>query len=489
MLPVDRSVPGRLVGPRILALTASLWAAAVLQAQERAIPPAVRPFVSIDAPVVALTHAQVVDGTGGAARADQTVVVRGSVIEAVGSSATTTPPAGAQVIDLTGHTIFPGQVGLHEHTWYASIDASSYSIRRITPMNTSAPLLYLAYGVTTAMTAGSALPYHELNLKRAVETGDTPGPRFLISGAYITGPSRNAFFRSASNADDVRRVIAYWASEGATWIKFHTSTTRELLKAGIDEAHARGLRVTGHLCAVTFTEAAALGIDLLQHGLITNSEYVPGKVPDRCPPGNQRAQADVDVASAPVQESIRAIVAANAAVASTLGAYEAYIPGRALLDARVLEPLEPGERANVMAVQAGLGQHEVALPPRMLTKMMQWERAFVAAGGLLGAGSDPWGTGNLPGVGNLRNFELLIEAGFTPEQAVQIMTLNGARIVGEDQRLGSVAAGKLADLMVVRGDPVRSARDVYNVVTVFKDGVGYDADRLRKAAAGRVGLD
>jgi imidazolonepropionase-like amidohydrolase len=121
--------------------------------------------------------------------------------------------------------------------------------------------------------------------------------------------------------------------------------------------------------------------------------------------------------------------------------------------------------------------------------MMEWERAFVAAGGLLGAGSDPWGTGNLPGVGNLRNFELLIEAGFAPEQAVQIMTLNGARIIGEDRRLGSVVAGKTADLMVVRGDPVRSARDVYNVVTVFKDGIGYDAERLRRAAAGRVGLD
>jgi hypothetical protein len=474
---------------RWAAVAACACLTAALHAQERVIQPALRPFVSIDAPVVALMHVQLVDGTGAPARADQTVVVRGGIVEAVGPSAATPPPAEARVLDLTGHTVFPGQVGLHEHTYFASIDAATGGIRQLTPMNFSAPLLYLAYGVTTAMTAGSALPYHELNLKRAVDTGDIPGPRFLISGVYLTGPSRNPMFRSVASTDDLRRVIAYWAAEGATWVKFHTATTRELLKAGIDEAHARGLRVTGHLCAVTFTEAAALGIDLLQHGLITNSEHVTGKVPDICPPGNQRVQADVDVTSLPVQESIRAIVAARTAVASTLAAYETFIPGRAPLHAGARDALEPEARRDVEAVQAGLAQHDWALPPRMLTKMMEWERAFVAAGGLLGAGSDPWGTGNLPGVGNLRNFELLIEAGFAPEQAVQIMTLNGARIIGEDMRLGSVAAGKTADLMIVRGDPVRFARDIYNVVTVFKDGVGYDADRLRRAAAGRVGLD
>ncbi len=111
----------------------------------------------------------------------------------------------------------------------------------------------------------------------------------------------------------------------------------------------------------------------------------------------------------------------------------------------------------------------------------------MAAGGLLGAGSDPWGTGLVPGVGNLRNYELLVEAGFTPEQAIQIMTLNGARILGIDQRFGSIAPGKIADLVVIRGDPVRRPADIYNVVTVFRDGVGYDSTRLRQAAAGRVG--
>lgn len=469
-------------------LAAALGLTAALQAQERTISDAVRPFISVDATVVALTHVQLVDGTGAPAKADQTVIFRNGTIDSVGPSATTSVPPGARELELSGHTVLPGQVGLHEHTYFASIDPGSGGVERLAPMNTSGPLLYLAYGVTTAMTAGTPYPYQELNLKRAVDAGDIPGPRFLTTGIYLTGRSRNPMFRSISTTEEVRRVIAYWASEGATWIKFHTATTRELLKAGIEEAHVRGLRVTGHLCAVTFTEASALGIDLLQHGLITNSEYVPEKEPDQCPPENQRAQADVDVSSPAVQQSIRTLVAARTPVASTLGAYETFIPGRLTLDARVLEPLEPDARKSVETVQKDLARRDWALPPRMLTKMMEWERAFVAAGGLLGSGSDPWGTGNMPGVGNLRNYELLVEAGFTPEQATQIMTLNGARIIGEDQRLGSVTPGKAADLFVVEGDPVRVPADIYKVETVFRGGIGYDAARLRRAAAGLVGL-
>jgi cytosine/adenosine deaminase-related metal-dependent hydrolase len=441
----------------------------------------VAPFVSVDAPVVALTHVQLIDGTGSAARADQTVILRGDTIEAVGPSATTTPPAGARVLDLAGHTVIPGIVGLHEHTYFAGV-------RRLTPMNFSSPLLYLAYGVTTAMTAGSQLPYHELQLKRALEAGETPGPRLLIAGPYLQGPSRNPMSRPVTTPEEARRVIGYWASEGATWVKFHGSVTRTVMGAGIEEAHARGLRVTGHLCAVTFTEAAALGIDLLQHGFITNSEYVPGKKPDICPPDNQKAQADVDVDSPAVQASIRAIVDRRTAVASTLAAYESFIPDRPL-DPRGLEFLDPETRLEVEAIHAGLATADFNVPPRLLRKMMAWERAFVAAGGLLGAGVDPWGTGLLPGIGDLRNYELLVEAGFTPEQVVQIMTLNGARILGLDARVGSITPGKAADLAVIAGDPVRTPREGYNVVTVFKEGVGYDSARLRKAALGRVGLN
>jgi hypothetical protein len=356
-------------------------------------------------------------------------------------------------------------------------------------MTTSGPLLYLGHGVTTAMTAGSQLPYHELNQQRAIDAGTIPGPRLLVTGPYLNGgPPRNAMAAIVNTPEEVRRVIAYWAAEGATWFKFLGTVSRAVLGAGIQEAHARGLKVTGHLCSVTFTEAAAVGLDLLQHGFITNSDYVAGKQPDRCPPENMRAQADVPVESATVQASIRAIVASGAAVVSTLGVYETFVVERAHLDPRGLGWLDPATRREVETNHAGLAAGGLTVPPRLLQKMMAWERAFVAAGGLLGSGSDPWGTGFLPGLGNLRNFELLVEAGFRPEIGVQIMTLNGARILGLEAEHGSIAPGKRADLVVIRGNPVTTASAIYEVVTVFKDGLGYDAARLRDAARGLVGV-
>ena len=454
-----------------------------LQAQQRPLQSGVAPFVSVDTPLVALTHVQLVDGTGGPARADQTVILSRERIQAVGPSATVTIPANTLILDLAGHTLLPGIVGLHEHTYFGGV-------QRFTEMRVSAPLLYLAFGVTTAMTAGSRSPGEELDLKRRVDRGAIPGPRFHVSGPYLDAGAGGPVNRVAvTTPAEVRRVIAHWAERGATWFKFLGGVSREVMGAAIEEAHARGLRVTGHLCSVTFSEAAALGIDALQHGLITNSDYVPGKRPDECPEGNMQVQADLDLATPAMEASIRAIVTGKAAVVSTLGVYETFDPDRARLDPRALEMLAPETRKEVEANHANLVQRGFVVPTRLLRKMMQWERMFVAAGGLLGAGSDPWGTGYLPGLGNLRNYEMLVEAGFAPEEAVQVMTLNGARILGEDGRLGSIAPGKLADLVVVKGNPVRAPADIYNVVTVFKDGIGYNSMSLRNAAKGKVGIE
>jgi imidazolonepropionase-like amidohydrolase len=450
-------------------------------AQERPPPgPGVAPFVAVDAPVVALAHARLVDGTGAPALDDQTIVVQGTTIAEVGPSVSVAIPEGATVLDLTGHTLLPGLVDLHQHTWFGGV-------RQSTQMETG-PLLYLAMGVTTAMTAGSQFPYHELNQKRAIDAGLLPGPRTHVTGPYLTsGPPRPSANRIVQTPEEVRRVVSYWADEGATWFKFLGTGTTDLLAAAIEVAHARGLRVTGHLCSITFSEAARLGIDALQHGFITNSDYVLSKEPGVCPPENMRVQADVDVESPEVRRNIADLVAMGAPVVSTLGVYETFMPDRARLDPRALAMLRPGTRAEVEANQRNLVAGGLIVPPRLFRKMMRWERLFVEAGGLLGAGSDPWGTGFLPGFGNLRNVELLVEAGFTFEEAIRITTLNGARILGEDAQVGSITVGKRADLVVVRGDPVSSPSSIYDVVTVFKGGLGFDSSRLRAAVEGTIG--
>jgi imidazolonepropionase-like amidohydrolase len=438
-----------------------------------------RSFLTVDAPLVALTNVTVIDGNGAPARDNQTIVLRDGRIESVGPGVRIVVPASARIVDLKGHTVIPGFVALHEHTYLGGISHPA-------PMMHSA-LLYLASGVTTAMTAGSMLPYNELNIKRMIDAGVLAGPRMHIAGPYLTGP-RDApgAFRIITSAEDATRVVNYWADEGATWFKI-LSGPAAVVRAVVGAAHARGLKVTAHLCAVTFTDGAQMGVDALQHGFITNSEYVPGKQPDVCPRENQRAQADVDPTTPEVRESIRRIVAAGAAVVSTLGTYEAFSLTRARLDTAELAMLAPVVRREVEQTHATLARSAFIVPDRLLTRMMQWERLFVAAGGLLGAGSDPWGTGFMPGDGNQRNYELLIEAGFSPLIAVQIMTLNGARILGEHARIGSIEPGKAADLVVLRGNLVHNPRVIRNVRMVFRDGYGFDPAKLRNEARGKLG--
>ena len=474
--------------PRLHALattTLALLAAPLFPASAQgrpAITPEVRPFVSVDAPVVALTHVRLIDGTGAPPRDDQTVVITGTRITSVGAAATTAIPAGARVVDLAGHTVIPGLIGLHEHTYFGGV-------KRITQMSSSAPLLYLAFGVTTAMSAGSMLPYQELNMARAVNAGRLPGPRFLITGPYLDGDkTRSANAKALATPEEAARTLTYWHAEGVRWVKVQGSISRQMLGHVVRLAHARGMKVTGHLCSVTFAEAAALGIDALQHGFITNSEYVPGKQPDVCPPENMRVQTDVDVGSDAVQASIKALAKTKAAVVSTLAVYETFSPERFKLDTAAMAMLDPDVRREVEANYANIRRGGLIVSQKLLSSMMRWERDFVAAGGLLGAGSDPWGTGFLPGFGNIRNYEVLLEAGFPPAQAIQILTLNGAKILGMERDVGAVTAGRQADLVIVRGDPTTTPRDLYNVTTVFRAGVGYDSAKLRTAALGLVGV-
>ncbi len=250
--------------------------------------PAVQRFISVDAPVVALTHVRVVDGTGAEPGEDRTVVISEGRISAVGPAGSIQLPSGAKVMDLSGHTVMPGIVGLHDHTFYTTNLRSVQS-------NATAPLLYLGSGVTSIRTTGSHSPYAELNLRRLIDARQIPGPRMHVAGPYLTGGQGTGSMHKVNTADAVRRVVDYWASEGVTWLKFYTDVSREVLGAAIKQAHKRGVKVTGHLCSVSFREAVALGIDNLEHGLFVNTDFDPEKKPDFCPPDALVKLADLDL--------------------------------------------------------------------------------------------------------------------------------------------------------------------------------------------------
>ena len=443
---------------------------------------AVRQFVEVGEPTVALTGVQVVDGTGRPAASGQTILIRDGRIAAVGPDAEVEVPDGARVLDLAGHTVVPGFIGLHDHTFYMTRG------RRV-QLNVSAPRLYLASGVTTIRTTGAFSPYSELNLKRSIQEGQEIGPRMYITGPYLSGAGAMSQMFQVSTPEDARRVVAYWADEGVDWFKAYTRIGDEELAAAIDEAHRRGVKVTGHLCSVSFQEAVALGIDNIEHGFFTNSDYVPDKQPGVCPPGVQRSLLEVDVEGEEVAATIRAMVEQGVAMTSTLPVYELGIPNRPPLEQRVLDMLAPGARDEYLQSRADVASRDDAPMATLFPKAQAFERMFVEAGGLLAAGVDPTGMGGaLPGYGDQRNYELLLESGFSPEQVIEIMSLNGARVLGEDEQLGSIEPGKLADLVVIDGDPVRREAEIRNVTLVFKEGVGYDAPALAESVKGLVGL-
>src|SRR5205823_3902569 len=370
-------------------------------------------YLAIHAPTVALRHVEIIDGTGAAPRADQTLVIVDGRIAAVGPAATTPIPRGALVRDYAGYTVLPGLVGMHDHLFYtASREPQRNSPGGVEPgfivneIPYSAPRLYLAAGVTTLRTTGSVEPYTDLKVRSRIESGAMPGPHLNLTAPYLEGPGTPfAQMNELANPEEARKFVDYWAGAGMSSFKAYMNITRAELAAAADAAHRRGLRITGHLCSVSWPEAIAAGIDDLEHGPVyTDTEFVAG-------------------------------------------------------------------------------------PAKSFRLEMDFEHAFAVVGGLLLAGPDPTGAGGvLPGFGDQREIELLVEAGFTPLEAIRIGTENGARFLGREREIGTVAEGKRADLVLVHGDPAAHIADIENVEVVFKDGQGYDPQRLIAAVRGQVGI-
>lgn len=460
----------------------------------------VRKFIKFDQPLIALTDVRVIDGTGAPAREHRTVILRNGRIEAV-TDAATAPPAGAHVIALAGRSVMPGLVGMHNHLMYtASINQDEDGKIPppgflVTELAFSAPRLYLAAGVTTMRTTGSIEPYTDLNIRRLIDEFKMPGPHIDVTGPYLEG--KDSFFPQMAALllpEQARKTVDFWAAQGATSFKAYMNISQAVLGAAIDEAHKHGAKVTGHLCAVDFRQAAALGIDNLEHGpVFTDSEFVPNRTKDVCPPGAAVAASwePLEVTSAPVQALIGDLVARKVAITSTLPVFEAMVATRPLLSRQQMAMLSAESLRSHLAARSAAATSPVRVGKleAALKKEMAFELAFVRAGGLLLAGPDPTGNGGtLPGFGDQRELELLVEAGFTPVEAIHIATANGARFEGRLAHIGTIEAGKQADLVVLRGDPSRRIEDVENVEIVFKDGYGYDPARLRASVQGMVGI-
>ena len=443
----------------------------------------VRQYIKVDAPVIALTHARVIDGTGAPAKEDQTLVLRDGNIVEIGDAAKVKAPDGATVIDLTGKSVIPGLVMVHEHLYYPT-GPNVYG-----QLGESFIRLYLAGGVTTMRTGGNTNGFMDFKLKELIDRGRKAGPAIDATAPYLNGSNTFQQMHDLKDADDARRQVNYWADMGATSFKAYMQITRDELRASVEEAHKRGLKITGHLCSVTYAEAADIGIDNLEHGFLASTDFVPDKQPDVCPgqQGGQRTIAALDENGAPFKALVKKLVDKKVALTSTLTVFETFTPGRPMppgLDVLLPQLKEQFEQNYKRTAQSTQSIYTTLLP-----KAFALERAFAKAGGVLIAGTDPTGGGGvIPGYSNQRQIELLVEAGFPPLEAIRIATLNGATYLGREARVGSIAAGKQADLVVIDGDPSKTIADVRKVETVFKRGVGFDPAKLIASVSGKVGL-
>jgi imidazolonepropionase-like amidohydrolase len=443
----------------------------------------VRQYVRVDTSVVALTNVRVIDGTGSPARANQTIVIRDGTIAAVGDAGSVQVPAGAQVIDLPGRSVLPGLVQVHEHLYYPTGPGVYANLTE------SFVRLYLAGGVTSMRTGGNMNGYGELNIKKAIDRGEAVGPWIDATAPYLNGPNAFRQMQTLKDPADARRFVDFWADAGATSFKAYMQISREILGAAIEQAHKRGIKVTGHLCSVTYREAAQLGIDNLEHGFLASTDFVADKKPDECP-GQGRGQqtlAAIDPKSPAVASLMEELIRRNVAITSTLTIFETFTPGR---------PMPPGIDVLVPSLKEQFEQRHAAsqrntqsIYATLFPKNMAMERMYAEKGGTIVLGTDPTGGGGvIPGYSNQRAIELLVDAGFTPLEAIKAGTLNGATYLKRADRVGSIAVGKQADLMIVNGDPSARIAEIRNVELVFKQGVGFDPAKLIESVKGRVGL-
>jgi imidazolonepropionase-like amidohydrolase len=464
----------------------------------------VQKYVRVQAKRVVLEHVRIIDGTGRAAVDDQNLVIEGGKISAIQAGADAPTADGVTVLNLRGYTVMPGIVGMHNHLFYIArpnLDSQWHDEQPllVPQMTFSAPRLYLACGVTTMRTTGSIETYSDLNLKHEIDMGHLLGPHLDVTGPYLEGA--DSYFiqmHHLNGPDEARQFVDYWADRGVTSFKAYMNITRAELKAAIDAAHKRNIKVTGHLCAVSYKEAAELGIDDLEHGFFVNTQLDPDKKPDVCSEGEgtptlQRMAPE----SAEAKDLFDTLIRHHVAITSTLPVFESGgvfesdgVHPRPPLRQQLLDAMSPPAREAYLYNR----ERPASLPPQktdwtaLLKRDMQLEHAFAAAGGLLMAGPDPTGNGGVvAGFGDQREIELLVEAGFSPVEAIKIATLNGAIYLGRQDQIGTIAQGKNADLVVMKGDPSIDIKDVEKVEIVFKDGIGFDSQKMLDSVKGRYG--
>ncbi|MDW3647636.1 MAG: amidohydrolase family protein [Bacteroidia bacterium] len=431
-----------------------------------------------------LQNLNILDGRGNSVQEDMDIWIEGEIIKEIGKDLAI--PPGARVLDLSGKSVIPGFVMLHEHMFYPkSTPDQAYGLDQ---MSYSFPLLYLAGGVTMMRTAGSIMPQADVNIKKWINEGKIPGPKMDVTSPHMDreGLPIVEFF-TFDDTIEAKNQVDFYANLGITSIKVYNFINRDDLKAIVDAAHARNMKVTGHLCSITYREAADIGIDNIEHGFGSCPDFLPDKTPDQCNPFMTSALLATDPESEQVQDLINHLVKKKVALTTTINVWDPYT-GREVVPGGGLKALAPLAKENVYQRWISK-QGNDSLDYLVFNKLKILDKKFHDAGGLLVAGTDPTYDGRIvPGYANMRLLEILVEMGFTTAEAVKICTLNGATYLELEEAIGTLEAGKIADLIIMSEDITQNVSAIRSEKIVFKNGIGYNSEKLFKAAEGLVGI-
>jgi imidazolonepropionase-like amidohydrolase len=451
-------------------------------------------YIEYNDSITVFKNCLLIDGKGNAAKPHQTVIISKGKIDWVGDDTKAIIPKGASIIDLNGKTIMPGLVMMHEHMYISahSIEPRYANLRQV-PF--TFPRLYLAAGATTIRTCGSIEPYSDIRIKKDIDLGLLPGPNMELTAPYIEGKStRFPQMKENKTPAEAAAFVNYWADQGFTSFKAYMGVDQPTLKAAIDAAHKRQLKITGHLDIVTYKEAASLGMDNLEHGFMASTDFAADKKENEPPAAGSSYQAlsKLDIQSDSVKQFIQFLIDKKMSITSSLAVFEGATTTQPLPNQEALAAMSPDTRDFYLQ---RLATTKSAKGPTAYDKAFanasKMEKLFYDMGGLLSVGTDPTGNGGtLAGYGNWRAIELLVEAdGFTPLEAIKIATLNGSIALGFDKTIGTIETGKTADLLIIDGDPSKNISDIRKVQYVFKNGVGYNSKKLFESVKGKVGFN
>lgn len=446
----------------------------------------VQKFIDIQDSIVAITHVKIIDGTGKPSMNNQDILLVKNKIKAIGPSGKISIPPNARIINAEGKTVIPGLIMLHEHLFYAKPFEEDY---KAVPMTYMFPRMYLAGGVTTMRTAGGIEANADLNVKNWIMQGKIAGPKMDISTPHIEREGFIPQIQSLYGNESPERMIDYWADKGVTSVKLYNNITKDDMARIIKRAHERHIKVTGHLCSITYREAAEMGIDDLEHGFMASADFIKDKQENQCDNAKIRQTlSDLDDNSPELKSLVQFLIQKNVTLTYTPTVFEPYT-NREVVPGGGIVAMAPYLREQIQAIY-DVRVNKDSVSARLFKKEMNRIKQFYAMGGKLVVGTDPTGAGRtIAGYSNQRMIELLIETGFTLPEAIKISTLNGAIYLGIDKETGTVEAGKTADLVLINGDLEKDVSNIRKMEIVFKEGIGFSSAKIFDSVKGKLGLD